>query len=205
MHRSMLLFLTAIGKGAAGMADYHLSAKIIGRSSGRSATAAAAYRAAERIFDRRTGIEHDYSRKQGVVRDEVLLPRDAPELYRDRGELWNAVEAAETRSNSRLSREFELARGWAERELVSRGMCADEREHTPERDRAYIDCRSYAARGIDREPIRHEGPAVRAMESRERERCAAEGREYAPVTDRARENEQIMERNALVERPSGII
>lgn len=46
---------------------------------------------------------------------------------------------------------------------------------------------------------------MRAMESRERERCAAEGREYAPVTDRARENERIMERNALVERPSGII
>ena len=62
-----------------------------------------------------------------------------------------------------------------------------------------------AARGIDREPTMHEGPAVRAMESRERERCAAEGREYEPVTDRARENELIMERNALVERPSGII
>ena len=260
------------------MADYHLSAEIIGRSSGRSATAAAAYRAAERIFDRRTGLEHDYSRKQGVVRSEVLLPRDAPELYRDRSELWNAVEESERRSNSQLAREFnaalprelsrgdqwELARSWAERELVGRGMCADlcmhdrgdgnphvhimattrevgpdgftaknrewndrnlllewrksweveqnralerhyERERTPERDRAYVDCRSYEARGIDREPTVHEGPAVRAMESRERERCAAEGREYAPVTDRARENEQIMERNALVERPSGII
>ena len=46
----------------------------------------------------------------------------------------------------------------------------------------------------------------RALERHyERERCAAEGREYAPVTDRARENEQIMERNALVERPGGII
>lgn len=66
------------------MADYHLSAKIIGRSSGRSATAAAAYRAAERIFDRRTGIEHDYSRKQGVVRSEVLLPRGAPATDRAR-------------------------------------------------------------------------------------------------------------------------
>ena len=70
---------------------------------------------------------------------------------------------------------------------------------------ARVDHRSYEARGIDREPTVHEGPAVRAMESRERERCAAEGREYAPVTDRARENEQIMERNSLVERPSGII
>lgn len=260
------------------MASYHMCCKVISRGQGRSATAAAAYRAAERIYDRRTGLEHDYERKRGVVRSEVLLPRDAPELYRDRGELWNAVEAAETRSNSRLSREFEialprelcrdeqfeLARGWAERELVSRGMCADvcmhdrgdgnphafimcttreigpdgfgaknrgwndkallvdlrkswereqnmalerayERDRAPESDRAYVDCRSYEARGIDREPTVHEGPAVRAVESRERERCAAEGREYAPVTDRARENEQIMERNALVERPGGII
>lgn len=255
------------------MASYHMCCKVISRGQGRSATAAAAYRAAERIYDRRTGLEHDYERKRGVVRSEVLLPRDAPELYRDRGELWNAVEAAETRSNSRLSREFEialprelcrdeqfaLARGWAERELVSRGMCADvcmhdrgdgnphahimcttreagpdgfgaknrdwndkallvewrksweveqnralerhyERERTPERDRAYVDCRSYEARGIDREPTRHEGPAVRAIESRERERCAAEGREYEPVTERARENEQIRERNAMAER-----
>ena len=121
------------------MPSYHLCCKVISRGQGRSATAAAAYRAAERIYDRRTGLEHDYERKRGVVRSEVLLPRDAPERWLDHGELWNAVEAAETRSNSRLSREFELAlprelcrdeqfelaRGWAERELVSRGMCAD--------------------------------------------------------------------------------
>ena len=76
MHRSMLLFLAAIGKGAAGMADYHLCCKVISRGQGRSATAAAAYRAAERIYDRRTGLEHDYERKRGVVRSEVLLPGD---------------------------------------------------------------------------------------------------------------------------------
>lgn len=255
------------------MASYHLCCKVISRGQGRSATAAAAYRAAERIYDRRTGLEHDYERKRGVVRSEVLLPRDAPELYRDRGELWNAVEAAETRSNSRLSREFEialprelsrdeqfeLARGWAERELVSRGMCADvcmhdrgdgnphahimattreagpdgfgaknrgwddkallvdlrkswereqnralersyERDRTPEAERSYVDCRSYAERGIDREPTRHEGPAVRAIEAREMGRCRDEGREYEPVTDRARENEAVRERNAMAER-----
>lgn len=100
------------------MASYHMCCKVISRGQGRSAAAAAAYRAAERIFDRRTGIEHDYSRKQGVVRSEVLLPRDAPEPYRDRDELWNAVEAAETRSNSRLSREFEIA--------LPRELCRDE-------------------------------------------------------------------------------
>lgn len=356
------------------MASYHMCCKVISRGQGRSATAAAAYRAAERILDRRTGIEHDYSRKQGVVRSEVLLPRDAPELYRDRGELWNAVEAAEHRRNSQLAREYELAlprelghdeqfdlaRGWAERELVSRGMCADvcmhdrgdgnphahimcttreagpdgfgaknrdwndkallvdmrkswerdqnaalerayERDHTPERERmrrnvervrdmasdmdgrgagitreareAYdglsrrerrmlhkacprglsptIDRLSadrharkpLVERSVERErerasadretgrgrstggggrPMRRrdyeravdhekrsrymEHEQNRALERHyERERCAAECREYAPAIDRARENEQIMERNALVERPSGII
>lgn len=91
------------------MASYHLCCKIISRGQGRSSTAAAAYRAAERIYDRRTGLEHDYERKRGVVRSEVLLPRDAPGLYRDRGELWNAVEAAERRRDSQLAREYELA------------------------------------------------------------------------------------------------
>lgn len=43
------------------------------------------------------------------------------------------------------------------------------------------------------------------MERKEQGRCVREGREYAPATGRTRENEQIMERNALVERPSGII
>lgn len=255
------------------MADYHLSAQIIGRSAGRSATAAAAYRAAERIVDRRTGIEHDYERKQGVVRDEVLLPGGAPELFRDRSELWNAVEESERRSNSQLAREFnvalpreldrdeqwELARSWAERELVGRGMCADvcmhdrgdgnphahimattrevgpdgfaaknrdwndralieqwrkswevdqnralerhyDRERTPELERSYVDCRSYADRGMDREATKHEGPTVRAMERKEQERCMRDGREYEPVTERARENREIRERNGLLER-----
>lgn len=255
------------------MASYHLCCKVISRGQGRSATAAAAYRAAERIYDRRTGLEHDYERKRGVVRSEVLLPRDAPELFRDRSELWNAVEAAERRRDSQVAREyelalprelcrdeqFELARGWAERELVSRGMCADvcmhdrgdgnphahimattreagpdgfgaknrdwndkallvdlrkswereqnralersyERDRTPEVERSYVDCRSYAERDLDREPTRHEGPAVRAIEAREMGRCRDEGREYEPVTDRARENEAVRERNAMAER-----
>jgi hypothetical protein len=65
---------------------------------------------------------------------------------------------------------------------------------------ARVDHSRYEARGSDREPTVHEGPAVRAMESRERERCAVDGREYAPVTDRARENEAVRERNAALER-----
>jgi len=48
------------------MAIYHLSVKTISRSSGRSATAAAAYRAGVVITDERTGECHDYSRKSEV-------------------------------------------------------------------------------------------------------------------------------------------
>src|SRR3546814_7580944 len=61
------------------MASFHLAVKAIGRSAGRSATAAAAYRAGVEITDERTGLVHDYTRKQGVEHSELMLPTDAPE------------------------------------------------------------------------------------------------------------------------------
>ncbi len=91
------------------MAIYHLSIKTVSRSTGRSATAAAAYRAAERITDERTGEIHDYSRKGGVESAEIILPKNAPEWASDRAALWNAAEQAETRKNSTVAREFEIA------------------------------------------------------------------------------------------------
>ena len=48
------------------MASYHLSVKTIKRSAGRTATAAGAYRAGERIECQREGRIHDYTRKQGI-------------------------------------------------------------------------------------------------------------------------------------------
>lgn len=94
------------------MAIYHLSVKTVSRSAGRSATAAAAYRAGELIADTRTGEVHDYRRKGGVDRDHspgIVLPAGAPEWARDRAQLWNAVEHAEKRKNSTVAREFEIA------------------------------------------------------------------------------------------------
>jgi hypothetical protein len=91
------------------MAIYHLSVKAISRSAGRSATAAAAYRAATRIEDERTGLVHDYSRKAGVLHREIVAPDDAPAWARDRAQLWNAAELAETRKNSTVAREIEVA------------------------------------------------------------------------------------------------
>lgn len=91
------------------MAIYHLSVKTISRSVGRSATAAAAYRAGVEILDARTGEVHDYRRKGGVVHSEIVLPVGAPEWARDRSALWNAAEQAEVRKNSTVAREFEIA------------------------------------------------------------------------------------------------
>lgn len=128
------------------MASYHLSAKIIGRSDGRSVVAAAAYRSGSMIERAETGDTQDYRRKGGVVSADLLTPDHAPVWARDRSQLWNGVEAVETRKNSQLAREFELALpnelsasqarvlviGWARRELVSRGMVADVCVHDPE-------------------------------------------------------------------------
>lgn len=103
------------GRGGAGGTGhqhqpiFHCSMKTVSRSSGRSATAAIAYRAGEEIADERTGEIHDYTRKQGVVHSEILTPDHAPEWARDRAALWNAVEKAETRKNSVVAREWEVA------------------------------------------------------------------------------------------------
>lgn len=88
------------------MAIYHCSVKAISRSQGRSATAAAAYRAAEMIKDRRTGEVHDYSRKGGVEHTELILPYA---VKMNREELWNAAEMAERRKDSCVAREYEVA------------------------------------------------------------------------------------------------
>ena len=127
------------------MAIYHLSVKTVSRSAGRSATAAAAYRAGVEITDERTGEIHDYTRKGGVEYAELVLPAGAPEWAADRAALWNAAEQAETRKNSTVAREFEialpeelspaerqrLARDFA-RELVERhGCAADVAIHAP--------------------------------------------------------------------------
>lgn len=119
------------------MAIYHLSVKTVSRSAGRSAVAAVAYRTAERLVDQRTGELHDYRRKGGVEFTELFLPKGAPEWAHIRDALWNAAEQAETRKNSTVAREFEialpaelsaqqrerLARDLA-REIVDRHRCA---------------------------------------------------------------------------------
>jgi ATP-dependent exoDNAse (exonuclease V) alpha subunit len=125
------------------MAIFHFSAKVIGRSSGRSAVAAAAYRAGERLHDERIDRTHDFTNKAGVLHSEVMLPKGAPEAFADRATLWNAVEAAEKRKDAQLAREVEfalprelakkdnikLAREFVKAEFVEKGMIADLNVH----------------------------------------------------------------------------
>lgn len=91
------------------MAIYHLSVKAISRSAGRSATAAAAYRAGVEITDTRTGEVHDYTRKRGIVSADLVLPAGAPKWAADRSALWNAAEHAERRKDACVAREYEVA------------------------------------------------------------------------------------------------
>src|SRR3546814_870726 len=88
---------------------FHLAGKTIGRSGGRSGTAAEAYLAGVEITDERTGLVHEYTRKQGVEHNAVVVPADAPAWASDRAVLWNAAEQAETRKNSTVAREYEIA------------------------------------------------------------------------------------------------
>ena len=125
------------------MAIYRCEFKIISRSAGHRACAAAAYRAAEKIADQRYGVTHDYSRKSNVAASFILAPENAPAWMLDRTELWNAVEAVERRKDAQLCREVllslpheltdvqreELVRQFVSEQFVAQGMIADVNIH----------------------------------------------------------------------------
>ncbi|WP_425647699.1 Ti-type conjugative transfer relaxase TraA [Agrobacterium leguminum] len=125
------------------MAIYHLHVKIIGRKAGSSAVASAAYRSGSRMRDERIDRVQDFSNKRGVVHSEVMLPDGAPDVWSDREQLWNDVEAFEVRKDAQLAREvefaiprelserqgIELARDFAQQQFVDQGMVADLNVH----------------------------------------------------------------------------
>ena len=121
------------------MAIYHLEAKMVSRGAGRSAVAASTYLSCSRMLNEYDGVQHDYTRKQGLVWQAVFLPPMAPLEWQDREKLWNAVEETEKTKDSRLAREFvaalpiELSReqqtallqDFVREQFVAEGMCAD--------------------------------------------------------------------------------
>jgi hypothetical protein len=90
------------------MPIYHCSVKNISRGSGKSSVASASYRSGEQLEDERQGLTFHY-KKSEVAYSEIFLCKNAPQEYRDRGTLWNAVEQAEKQNNARLAREWEVA------------------------------------------------------------------------------------------------
>lgn len=60
------------------MAIYHFQAKIISRGQGRGIVAAAAYRAAECLFDNELGRSQNFEAKAGVIYKQIILPEGAP-------------------------------------------------------------------------------------------------------------------------------
>ena len=91
------------------------------------------------FYNEYDGVEHDYTRKQGLVWGHIFLPDFAPVEWQERAKLWNAVEEAEKTKDSRLAREFvaalpiELGKDeWIDQlskfiqeQFVDDGMCAD--------------------------------------------------------------------------------
>jgi hypothetical protein len=194
------------------LAIYHFQMKTVSRSEGRSATAAAAYRAGQRIEDVRTGQTFDYSKRTGVLMAEVITPSGQPV---DRAQLWNVAEAAEKRCNSVVAREFvvalphelsqtqqtDLVKGYAQGLSERTGWAVDVAIHAPGKEgdlrntHAHLLC---TTRIIERDPsgcpvagsktrdwdIRSSGSILLRSERAEWERCVNQSLEQANRMER---------------------
>jgi len=128
------------------MALYHFHADLIRRSAGQSVVAAAAYRAGEKLHCDYYGNDADYTKKDGVICSEILLPSHAPPEYADRETLWNAVEQVEKNKKAQLAYSYDialqneltmeeniaLARKFLMEQFVSKGMIVDFAVHAPD-------------------------------------------------------------------------
>ena len=117
----------------------HFNVKIVQRSRGQSAIAAAAYQSGSRLFSENDHKVKWYSNKKEVVHAEILFPPHVPAEYFDREILWNAVEKSEKRFDAQLARRIVLALpreipreaqinlllDYCSSQFVSRGMIAD--------------------------------------------------------------------------------
>lgn len=121
------------------MAIYHNAVSIGSRGSGQSACASSAYISCSVVYNDYDGVQHDYTRKGGLIWEQIFLPPMAPPEWQDRETLWNAVESAEKSKDNRLTRMHVVAlpvelnkdewipllTEYAETQFVSDGMCVD--------------------------------------------------------------------------------
>ncbi len=131
------------------MAIAHFSASIVSRGSGRSVVLSAAYRHCAKMEYEREARTIDYTRKQGLLHEEFVLPTGAPKWVRsltaDRSvagaseAFWNKVEAFEKRADAQLARDLTIAlplelspeqnialvRDFVAKHILANGMVAD--------------------------------------------------------------------------------
>ncbi|AOR64260.1 MobQ family relaxase [Pectobacterium wasabiae] len=122
------------------MAIFHLSFKILKRSEGKSSLYLAAYNSRTRLKDERTGLIFNYEKKkEDLMHSDILLPPNAPESFKNRSVLFNAIESIEARRDSQLVRYFivalpreltltqnkELITNYINKNFIKKGMCAD--------------------------------------------------------------------------------
>ncbi len=200
------------------MAIYHLSTHTIGRASGHSAVAAAAYRSASKMVDERTGEVFDFTRKGGVISTEIITPANVP--VPERAVLWNAAEAAEKRKDSRVAREWRAALpheldSAGRRELATRmgqaiadryGVAVDVCLHAPDKEG---DDRNFHVHMLaSTRTIQADGSlgakAVIELANKDRAKAGIAGTSQGDITDIRREwaelTNQALERSGRSER-----
>jgi ATP-dependent exoDNAse (exonuclease V) alpha subunit len=132
------------------VAVYFLNLKTFGRSSGSSAVSAAAYRAGERIRDERSGKTYDHSDRQDVMHKEIILPSqfasDDMSWAKERANLWNMAESAETRANARVAREYLVALPVELSPAQRIGLVKGFSQELADRYRFAVDCAIHAPR-----------------------------------------------------------
>jgi Ti-type conjugative transfer relaxase TraA len=131
------------------MAVPHFSVSIVARGTGRSAVLSAAYRHCARMEFEREARTIDYTRKKGLLHEELAIPADSPawlrSLIADRSVsnasegFWNRVETSEKRVDAQLAKDvtialpielsaaqnIELVRDFVATHVTAKGMVAD--------------------------------------------------------------------------------
>jgi len=133
------------------MAIFHLTHSFVRRSNGSSSVATAAYNAGQKLEDNQGSSQYsDYTRKGGILYDEITLPSGSPAWANNRGELWRRLEAREDRSTRpaqavlahnfnialphelTLEQNIFLARDFVREQFTRKGYAADWAIHAPD-------------------------------------------------------------------------
>lgn len=120
------------------MGHYHCEIYNIKRGGGGGAVKKAAYNSGEQLHDNEQKKDFDFDKPE-IIDSKIMLPKNAPERFRDRATLWNeATKAEKDKEKGIIAREFEIAipneltKEQAQRlvnnfskTLVRQGMCID--------------------------------------------------------------------------------